>query len=173
MIQGLKDSEVGQINPINESYEIGGKTITFEWGKLAMLTDGSVTIRDEDGNYLLTTAGISKKPNPDAAWFPLSVDFQEKFFSTGKIAGGRTNKREARPTTYAVLTSRLIDRPIRPMFPKGVTNEVHIVPTILSACGKKDFGVWGITGASLALQIGGVHEFEGPISGARVIMDQA
>lgn len=96
------------------------------------------------------------------------MDYQERFYSTGNIGGGRFNKREARPSTLAILTSRLIDRPIRPMFPKGTTNEVQIIPTIYSATGLQDFGVWGILGASIALQLAGVHEFEGPVSGARV-----
>lgn len=148
------------ITPVSKTYTIAGKNYTFETGKFGLLTDGAVTISDERGHVLLTTAGISKTAKEGASWFPLSVDYQERFYSTGRIAGGRFNKREGRPSTSAILTSRLIDRPIRPMFPKGTVNEVQIIPTIYSATGLQDFGVWGITGASLALQLAGVHEFE-------------
>jgi polyribonucleotide nucleotidyltransferase len=168
MISGIRDNNVGEITPISKSYTIAGKTYTFETGSFALLIDGAVTIRDELGHVLLTTAGVSKKGKAGADWFPLSVDYQERFYATGNIGGGRFNKREARPTTSAILNSRLIDRPIRPMFPKGTTNEVQIIPTIYSATGKQDFGVWGITGASIALQLAGVHQFEDAVSGVRL-----
>ena len=155
MISGIRDNNVGEITPISKSYTIAGKTYTFETGTFALLIDGAVTIKDSLGHVLLTTAGVSKKGKPGADFFPLSVDYQERFYSTGHIGGGRFNKREARPATSAILNSRLIDRPIRPMFPKGTTNEVQIIPTIYSATGKQDFGVWGITGASIALQLAG------------------
>lgn len=160
MISGIRDRDIGAIKPINKSYTIAGKNYTFETGKFALLIDGSVTIRDDLGHVLLTTAGVAKTPKEGTDFFPLSVDYQERFYSTGNIGGGRFNKREARPSTTAILTSRLIDRPIRPMFPKNVINEVQVIPTIYSATGKQDFGVWGITGASIALQLAGVTDFE-------------
>lgn len=168
MISGLRDRDIGSIVPVSKTYTIAGKNYTFETGKLALLIDGAVTIRDEQGHYLLTTAGVSKKGKPGADWFPLSVDYQERYYATGNIGGGRFNKREGRPSTTSILDSRLIDRPIRPMFPKGTTNEVQIIPTIYSATGKSDFGVWGIAGASMALQLAGVHQFEAPVSGVRL-----
>lgn len=168
MISGLRDRDIASVTPVTKSYTIAGKTYTFETGKFALLTDGAVTIADEAGHLLLVTAGVTKHGKPGADWFPLSVDYQERYYSTGHIGGWRFNKREARPSTTAILTSRLIDRPIRPMFPKGTTNEVQIIPTIYSATGKSDFGVWGILGASIALQLAGVHQFEGPVSGVRI-----
>jgi polyribonucleotide nucleotidyltransferase len=126
-------------------------------------------IRNSAGNYLLTTAGISPTPK-DASFFPLTVEFVERFYAAGKIGGNKFSKREARPSETAVLNSRLIDRPIRPMFPKGVQNEVQIIATILSSSGTSDFGFYGITGASLSLMLAGVSEFEGPVAGARVAL---
>lgn len=133
MIPGLLDTQVIDLKPVKKDYEIAGKKISLESGKIALFADGAVTIQDEDGHYLLTTCGVDKNPNMSADWFPLSVDYQERFYATGRIAGGRFNKREGRPSTSSVLASRLIDRPIRPMFPKGVLNAVQIIPTIMSA----------------------------------------
>ena len=118
MISGIRDNNVGEITPISKSYTIAGKTYTFETGTFALLIDGAVTIKDSLGHVLLTTAGISKKGKPGADFFPLSVDYQERFYSTGHIGGGRFNKREARPATSAILNSRLIDRPIPSDVPK-------------------------------------------------------
>jgi polyribonucleotide nucleotidyltransferase len=126
-------------------------------------------IRNTAGNYLLTTAGVSLTAK-DASFFPLTVEFVERFYATGKIGGNKFNKREARPSETAILNSRLIDRPIRPMFPTGVQNEVQIIATILSSSGMSDFGFYGIMGASLALMLAGVTQFEGPVAGARVAL---
>ena len=145
MIPGLKDVDVPNMALVAKTYTIAGKDVTFESGKLAMMINGSVVIKNEAGNYLLTTAGIKSDANPNAPFFPLVVDYQERYYSTGKIGGGRFQKREGRPSTDAILTSRLIDRPIRPMFPKGTRNEIQIIPTILSSSGESDFGFYGIT----------------------------
>lgn len=152
---------------MKKTYTIGGKNLTFSSGKLALFADGSVTIEDETGNFLLTTAGISGARDGD--FFPLSVEFQEKYYASGKIGGNRFSKREGRPSDTAVLNSRLIDRPIRPLFPKNTRSEVQIISTILSSSQKSDFGFFGISGASLALLLSGVKSyFEGPVSGVRV-----
>lgn len=95
-------------------------------------------IQDTSGNYLLTTAGISPSVK-DSDFFPLTVEFVERYYASGKIGGNRFMKREGKPSENAVLNSRLIDRPIRPMFPKGVRNEVQIIATILSSSGASDF----------------------------------
>lgn len=170
MIPGLSDQNALSKEIIARTYSIGGKNITFESGKLALLSDGSAVIRDEDGNYLLTTAGIKREANPAASFFPLSCEFQEKYYATGKIGGNRFMKREGRPSEAAILNSRLIDRPIRPMFPKGTLNDIQIISTIFSSSGLSDFGFYGITGASLALQLAGVIEFEGPVAAVRVAL---
>lgn len=170
MITGLSDQNALTKAMVAKTYEIGGKKITFESGRLALLADGAVVVRDEEGNYLLTTAGIKEEVNESAVFFPLSVEFQEKYYATGKIGGNRFMKREGRPSEAAILNSRLIDRPIRPMFPKGTINDIQIISTIMSSSGTSDYGFYGITGASLALQLAGVTEFEGPVAGVRIAL---
>lgn len=170
MIAGLSDQNALTKAMVTKTYEIGGKKITFESGRLALLADGAVVVRDEEGNYLLVTAGIKDEVNMSAGFFPLSCEFQEKYYATGKIGGNRFMKREGRPSETAVLNSRMIDRPIRPMFPKGTINDIQIIATIMSSSGASDYGFYGITGASLALQLAGVSEFEGPVAGVRIAL---
>jgi polyribonucleotide nucleotidyltransferase len=169
MISGLSDANALSKNTVTGTYTVGGREITLESGLLAKLAQGSCVVRNSAGNYLLTTAGISPTPK-DSSFLPLTVEFVERFYATGKIGGNKFSKRESRPSETAVLNSRLIDRPIRPMFPKGVQNEVQIIATILSSSGVSDFGFYGITGASLSLMLAGVSEFEGPVAGARVAL---
>lgn len=166
---GLSDKNAVNIVPLKKTYNIGGKNITFETGKLGLLANGSVTVSDDFGNVLFVTAGIKETGvNEKADFFPLVVDYQEKFYATGKIGGNRFMKREGRPSESSVLTSRLIDRPIRPMFPKGFINDVQIIATALSATNESDLGFFGITGASLALMMTG-SPFEGPVAGVRIV----
>lgn len=128
-------------------------------------------IQDEVGNFLLTTCGIG---NPkDGDFFPLTVEFQEKYYATGKIGGNRFMKREGRPSEASILNSRMIDRPIRPMFPKGTRTDTQIISSIMSSSGLSDFGWYGITGASLSVMLAGVTEFEGPVAGVRITSDEA
>ena len=111
-------------------------------------------ISDTNDNILFVTTGFKTKGlNENASFFPLVVDYQEKFYATGKIGGNRFQRREGRPTDSATLTARLIDRPIRPMFPKGIINDTQVICTVLSASGEKELGFWGIIGASLGLQM--------------------
>lgn len=170
MIHGIKDTRALDVLPVKKSVSVGGRNFTFESGKIALFADGACVITDDRGNYLLTTVGINKTPKKDCTWFPMMVDYQEKYYATGKIGGNRFQKREGRPSDLAVLTSRLIDRPIRPMFPKGVINEVQVISTIMSSAENADFGFWGITGASLSLLLSGAKEFEGPVAGVRVAL---
>lgn len=105
---------------------------------------------------LFTTAGIKEVGlNLKADFFPLVVDYQEKYYAAGKIGGNRFMKREARPSDIATLTSRMIDRPIRPMFPKGMINDTQIICTTLSNDNNSEQGSWGITSASLTLLMAG------------------
>ncbi len=136
---------------------------------MALFATGSVVIRDEDGNYLLTTCGIGNPKEGD--FFPLTVEYQEKYYAGGKIGGNRFQKREGRPSEAAILNSRLIDRPIRPMFPKNTRTDIQIIATIMSSSGLSDFGWYGITGASLSTLLAGVREFEGPVAGVRIASD--
>ncbi len=171
MIVWLKDRSALDRAVVRKTYSIGGKNITFESGRLALFATGSVVIEDEFGNFLLTTTGIG---NPkDGDFFPLTVEFQEKYYAAGKIGGNRFMKREGRPSEASILNSRMIDRPIRPMFPKGTRTDTQIISTIMSSSGLSDFGWYGITGASLSVMLAGVKDFEGPVAGARIVSDEA
>src|SRR5205085_2419151 len=113
------------------SLEIGGKEITFETGKLAKQADGAVVIRSGDTMVLATAQGRTEG-REGADFFPLTIDVEERMYAAGKIPGGFF-KREGRPTERAILTARMIDRPIRPLWPKGYRNEVQCIATILAA----------------------------------------
>ncbi len=171
MLVWLKDSQALDRAVVTKSYKIANKNISFESGRLALFATGSVVIQDEVGNFLLTTCGIG---NPkDGDFFPLTVEFQEKYYATGKIGGNRFMKREGRPSEASILNSRMIDRPIRPMFPKGTRTDTQIISSIMSSSGLSDFGWYGITGASLSVMLAGVTEFEGPVAGVRIASDEA
>src|SRR5579875_1566634 len=148
-----------------DEVEVGGKTMIFESGKLAGLADGAVTVRYGD-TLVLATVVASKSPREGIDFFPLTVDFEEKLYAAGKIPGGFI-KREGRPSEHAILSSRLTDRPLRPLFPKGFRNDVQIVVNVLSADQENDPGVLGICGASAALMISDVP-FHGPVAAVRV-----
>src|ERR1700754_1364044 len=145
--------------------EWGGRKLVLETGKIARQADGAVLATYGDTTVLCTAVGARKiKPGQD--FFPLTVNYQEKTFAAGKIPGGFF-KREGRPTEKEVLTSRLIDRPIRPLFHGGYRNETQIVCTVLSHDLKNDPDVVAMIGASAALTISGIP-FLGPIGAARV-----
>nr|MDD6335785.1 polyribonucleotide nucleotidyltransferase [bacterium] len=139
--------------------QLAGRTITAEIGALAGQAGGSVLIRCGD-TVLLVCATMSAKPRDNIDFFPLSVDFEEKLYAVGKIPGGFI-KREGRPSERAVLTSRLIDRPIRPLFPKGVFNDVSVVATALSVDTNIPPEVYAMIGSSIALSISDIP-FAGP-----------
>jgi polyribonucleotide nucleotidyltransferase len=150
-----------------ETFErtIGDKTLTLETGKLAGLADGAVVVRYGD-TVILATACVSDKPREGIDFFPLTVDFEERLYSIGKIPGSFF-RREGRPSTDAILASRLTDRPIRPLFPKGFRNDVQIAMTLLSSDREHDPDVLGTIGASAALSISGAP-FAGPVSAVRI-----
>ncbi|MEQ8814869.1 MAG: polyribonucleotide nucleotidyltransferase [Thalassobaculum sp.] len=143
----------------------GGRTLTLETGKMARQADGAVVARYGD-TVVLCTVVAAKTPRPGIDFFPLSVHYQEKTFAAGKIPGGFF-KREGRPTEKEVLTSRLIDRPIRPLFVKGFKNETQVICTVLAHDLENDPDIVAMVGSSAALCISGVP-FLGPIGGARV-----
>jgi polyribonucleotide nucleotidyltransferase len=151
--------------PFTLSREIGGKTYRFESGKLAKLADGAVVVSVDD-TQVLVTAVASSKPKDQLDFFPLTVDVEERMYAVGKIPGSFF-RREGRPSENAILTARLIDRPLRPSFPKGFRNEIHVIATILSADQANQPDVISITGASLAVILGGMP-FEGPLAGLRL-----
>ncbi|MCW5724550.1 MAG: polyribonucleotide nucleotidyltransferase [Maricaulaceae bacterium] len=148
-----------------ETIEWGGRTLTLETGRIARQADGAVLVTYGETSVLATAVGV-KSVKEGVDFFPLTVNYQEKYFAAGKIPGGYF-KREGRPTEKETLTSRLIDRPIRPLFPKGFKNEVQVMITVLSHDMENDPDIVGMVGASAALCLSGLP-FLGPIGAARV-----
>lgn len=146
--------------------QIAGRTMTLETGRLAQQAEGSVTIRYGD-TVLLSTSVTTDKPRDGASFFPLTVDIIERLYAAGKIKGSRFIKREGRPSDWAILSARLVDRPIRPLFPKESRNDVQLVNTILSVDFENSPDVLGIIGASAALSISPAP-FLGPVGAVRV-----
>ncbi len=144
---------------------LAGRTLSIETGRLAEQAGGAVLLRYGD-TVVLGTATASASPREGIDFFPLTVDVEERLYAAGKIPGGFI-KREGRPTEHSILASRLVDRPIRPLFPKGFRNDVHVVLTVLSADMENDSDVLGIIAASAALSISNIP-FAGPVGGVRV-----
>ncbi|TNE93472.1 MAG: polyribonucleotide nucleotidyltransferase, partial [Gammaproteobacteria bacterium] len=153
------------LNPVKKTFELGGKTVTLETGRIARQATGAVLVSIDDVSVLGTVVG-AKEPKPGQGFFPLTVNYTEKTYSVGKIPGGFF-KREGRPSEKETLTSRLIDRPIRPLFPNGYMNEVQVVLTVMSANKTQDPDIAAMLAASAALAISGIP-FDGPIGASRV-----
>ncbi len=152
------------MNPIRKEFQYGNQKVILETGEIARQADGAVMI-DIDGTSILVTV-VGKKSAAGGDFFPLTVNYQEKAYAAGKIPGGFF-KREGRPSEQETLISRLIDRPIRPLFPEGYTNEVQIIATVVSLNPEVDTEVVALLGASAALSISGLP-FNGPIGAARI-----
>ena len=150
---------------IKKETEIDGKKISIETGKIARQADGAIIAQCGETVVMATVVG-AKKVNPDVDYFPLSVNYQEKYYSAGKIPGGYF-KREARPTESETLISRLIDRPIRPLFPDEFKNEVQLLPTVISYDKENEADILSIIASSAALAISGMP-FMGPVAASRV-----
>jgi len=148
-----------------EEIDFGGKKLILETGKIARQADGAIIATCGETVVIATVVG-AKKVNPDMDYFPLQVNYQEKYYAAGKIPGGYF-KREARPTEAETLISRLIDRPIRPLFPENFRNEVQILPTVLSYDNENEADILSIIASSAALAISGLP-FQGPIAASRV-----
>src|SRR6478609_5458926 len=144
---------------------VGGKQITFETGKLAKQAHGAALVRSGD-NVVLASAVANQEPREGIDFFPLTVDYREYTYAGGRIPGGFI-KREGRPSEREILTSRQIDRPIRPLFPDGFKCETQVIAFVLSADTENDPDVAGINGASAALTISDIP-FNGPIGAVRV-----
>jgi polyribonucleotide nucleotidyltransferase len=151
--------------PTSISVEIGGQEITFETGKLAKQADGAVVVRSGE-TMVLSTAQGRMEAREGADFFPLTVDVEERMYAAGKIPGGFF-KREGRPTERAILTARMIDRPIRPLWPKGFRNEVQVICTVLSADMVTPHDILCINGASAALMVSPLP-FLGPVGAVRI-----
>jgi polyribonucleotide nucleotidyltransferase len=153
-----------------KTFEFGGQQVTLETGRIARQATGAVMVTMGGVQVLCTVVG-AKSQREGQDFFPLSVHYQEKYYAVGRIPGGFF-KREARPTEKETLTSRLIDRPIRPLFPKGYMNEVQVICTVMSADKINDPDIAAMLGTSAALAISGLP-FQGPIGGARVGFTEA
>jgi polyribonucleotide nucleotidyltransferase len=153
------------LNPVTKTFQFGDQTVSIETGKVAKQATGSVVVTIGDTVVLTTVVG-AKSARPGQDFFPLTVNYQEKTYAAGKIPGGFF-RREGRPSEKETLTCRLIDRPIRPLFPKGFMNEVQVVCTVMSADKDQDPDIASMIGTSAALAISGIP-FDGPIGAARV-----
>ena len=152
-------------SPVRKEFQFGGHRVVLETGKIARQATGAVMATMGD-TVVLCTVVANPKPNPNQDFFPLTVNYQEKFYATGKIPGGFL-RREGRPSDKETLTSRLIDRPIRPLFPKGFMNAVQVIATVMSVDRDMDPDIIALIGSSAALAVSGIP-FAGPIAAARV-----
>ncbi len=146
--------------------EVAGRELTIETGHMAFQASGAVTVRYGD-NIILASATMGDKPREGVDFFPMMVDLEEKWYASGKISGSKFIKREGRPSDDAILSSRLIDRPIRPLFPKGMANDVQIICSVISSDKEFHPATIGMIAASTALSISGMP-FDGPIAGVRI-----
>ena len=153
------------VNPVKKTFAYGAHQVTLETGEIARQASGAVLVTMDDSVVLCSVVG-SKNVRPGQDFLPLTVDYTEKYYAAGKIPGGFF-KREARPSEKDVLTSRLIDRPIRPLFPEGFYHEVQVVATVLSCNPEVDPDIPAMIGVSAALTLSGIP-FAGPIGAARV-----
>jgi polyribonucleotide nucleotidyltransferase len=156
--------------PESVTLEVGGRTMVIETGELAKQANGSALIRYGDQNVVLCAVTASLKPREGIDFFPLTCDFEEKMYAAGKIPGGYI-KREGRPPEHAVLSSRQIDRPIRPLFPEGFQNDVQVIATVLSIDPELDADVQGVCAAGAALALSDIP-FNGPVAAVRVGRDE-
>ena len=152
-------------NKTTKTFQWGQHTVTLETGEIARQASGAVLVRMDDTVVLATVVG-SKNAKPGQDFFPLTVDYIEKTYAAGKIPGNFF-KREAKPSEHETLTSRLIDRPIRPLFPEGFYNEVHVVIHTISLNPEVDADIAALIATSAALAVSGIP-FNGPIGAARV-----
>jgi polyribonucleotide nucleotidyltransferase len=158
------------VNPVTKTFQYGGQTVSLETGRIARQASGAVLVTVENTSVLCTVVA-EKTQRPGRDFFPLAVHYTEKTYSVGKIPGGFF-KREGRPSEKETLTSRLIDRPIRPLFPNGFMNEVQVICTVMSADKHIDPDIPAMIGTSAALAVSGCP-FKGPIGGARVGFNDA
>ena len=152
------------MNPVTKEFQFGDQTVVLETGRIAKQATGAVLVTMGDTVVLCTVVG-AKSARPGQDFFPLTVNYQEKTYAAGKIPGGFF-RREGRPSEKETLTCRLIDRPIRPLFPKGFLNEVQVICTVMSTDKDQDPDIAALLGTSAALAISGLP-FNGPIAAAK------
>ena len=162
------DEGVFEATATIDNGSFGTRTIRFETGRLAQQAAGAVVAYLDDETMLLSATTASKAPKEHFDFFPLTVDVEERMYAAGRIPGSFF-RREGRPSTDAILTCRLIDRPLRPTFVSGLRNEIQVVVTVLSLDPKDLYDVLAINAASASTQIAGLP-FSGPVGGVRVAL---
>src|SRR6185295_13851727 len=162
------ETEVVETTAVLDNGSFGTRTVRFETGRLARQAAGSVVAYLDDETMLLSATTASKQPKEHFDFFPLTVDVEERMYAAGRIPGSFF-RREGRPGTDAILTCRLIDRPLRPSFVDGLRNEIQIVVTIKSLHPQDPYDVVAINAASASTQLAGLP-FSGPIGGVRVAL---
>ena len=164
----MEGPEIKAVEAVIDNGSFGKRTLRFETGRLAQQADGAVAAYLDDDSMILstTTAGSSPKENYD--FFPLTVDVEEKMYAAGKIPGSFF-RREGRPSSEAILACRIIDRPLRPLFPHTLRNEVQVVETVLAVNPDDAYDVIALNAASASTMISGLP-FEGPVSGVRLAL---
>jgi polyribonucleotide nucleotidyltransferase len=162
------DEGVFETTAVIDNGSFGTRTIRFETGRLALQAAGAVVAYLDDENMLLSATTVGKNPKDQFDFFPLTVDVEERMYAAGRIPGSFF-RREGRPSTDAILTCRLIDRPLRPSFVDGLRNEIQVVVTILSLDPNELYDVLAINAASASTQLGGLP-FSGPVGGVRVVL---
>ncbi len=153
------------MNPIKKTFQYGEHQVTLETGEIARQAGGAVIVSMAETVVMVSVVG-SRNSDPNRGFFPLTVDYQEKTYAAGKIPGGFF-KREGRPSEKETLTCRLIDRPIRPLFPKGYMNETQVIAMVVSMNNEINPDILALLGTSAAISISGLP-FNGPIGAARV-----
>src|SRR5689334_4419971 len=164
----MSEPIISAVETVLDNGKFGQRTVRFETGRLAKQAAGSVVAYLDDETMLLSATTASKQPKDHFDFFPLTIDVEERMYAAGRIPGSFF-RREGRPSTDAILTCRLIDRPLRPTFVKGLRNEVQVVITVLSLNPDDLYDVVAINGASLSTQLAGLP-FSGPIGGVRVAL---
>src|SRR4051812_25328210 len=164
----MEEPVISAVETVIDNGTFGTRTVRFETGRLAKQAAGSVSIYLDGDTMLLSATTAGKHPKDHFDFFPLTIDVEERMYAAGKIPGSFF-RREGRPSTEAILTCRLIDRPLRPTFVKGLRNEVQVVVTVLSLNPDDLYDVIAINGASLSTQLSGLP-FSGPIGGVRVAL---
>src|SRR5699024_8890454 len=164
----MQGPEVHYAEAVIDNGRFGTSTIRFETGRLAKQAAGSTLVTLDEETSILSTTAVGKSPREGFDFFPLTVDVEERMYAAGRIPGSFF-RREGRPSTDAVLTCRLIDRPLRPAFKKGIRNEVQVVETVLSINPDDPYDVVAINGASMSTHLSGLP-FSGPIGGVRMAL---
>ncbi len=164
----MEGPEIIHAEAVIDNGRFGTRTVRFETGRLAKQAAGSAVVYLDGESMLLSTTAAGKQPKDQFDFFPLTIDVEERMYAAGRIPGSFF-RREGRPSTDAILTCRLIDRPLRPTFVKGLRNEVQVVITVLALNPDDLYDVVAINGASMSTQLAGLP-FSGPIGGVRVAL---